>query len=92
MTVGTRAQVFHDPTNTLKTAGGLTHKDLKKNPNGKIVSIQASKAAKERLKQNPSFAAFVKHAGKGGEFNKSPKSGTKEYKKIMKKAKKNNTE
>lgn len=88
MTVGTRAQVFHDPTNTLKTAGGLTRKDLMKNSKGEIVSIQASKAAKERLKQNPAFAVFVKHAGKGGEFNKSPKSGTKAYKALMKEAKK----
>ena len=88
MTVGTRAQVFHDPTNTLKTAGGLTHKDLMKNSSGKIVSIKASEAAEKRLKQNPAFAAFVKHAGKGGEFKKSPKSGTKAYKALMKKAKK----
>ena len=86
MTVGTRAQVFHG--NALKTAGGLTRKDLKKNSKGEIVSIKASMAAEERLKQNPAFQAFVKHAGKGGEFKKSPKSGTKAYKSLMKKAKK----
>lgn len=88
MTVGTRARVFHDHTNTLQTAGGLTRNDLTKNSKGEIVSIKASKAAKKRLKQNPAFAVFVKNAGKGGKFKKSPKSGTKAYEELMKKAKK----
>jgi hypothetical protein len=33
-----RAQVFHDKSGVMKTAGGLTYKDLVQLPDGRIVS------------------------------------------------------
>jgi len=44
-TFGSRASVFHG--NAKKTSGGLTKKSLKKNKQGRIVSIKASKSAKK---------------------------------------------
>ena len=86
-TIGTRREVFYGYA--LRTAGGLTRKDLMKNSKGKIVSIEASKAAEERLKTPAleKFKVFVDSAtkNKGGEFKQSPPRGTPEYKKMMKK-------
>jgi len=79
MTVGSRAQVFHGTAD--KTAGGLTRKDLMKNPKtGKIVSKKAHAAglkAITRLRKagfvakKGTFRLFTKKSGKakkGGAF------------------------
>ena len=84
--IGTRPEVFHG--HALKTTGGLRREDLMKNPKGKIVSIEASKAAEKRLKK-PAFKKFKKFVKlakktKGGEFKPSPPRGTPEYNEMMK--------
>lgn len=45
-TVGSRAEVFHG--NALRTAGGLTKKDLIKNKRGIIVSKKKSEMSKKK--------------------------------------------
>lgn len=57
-TTGSRKQVFRGFA--LKTAGGLTRKDLKKNKWGRIVSLKKSKAG----------AKMKKHLKKGGFFGR----------------------
>ena len=49
LTVGSRAQVWHD--NAHHTPGGLTKEQLKQNPNGKIVSRKASAAGKKAMER-----------------------------------------
>ena len=44
-TFGSRAQVIHGTA--IKTPGGLTKKNLRKNKHGRIVSVKASKSAKK---------------------------------------------
>ena len=44
-TVGSRRQVMNG--NAMRTAGGLTKKQLRKNKHGRIVSIRASKSARK---------------------------------------------
>jgi len=44
-TFGSRAQVMHGTA--MKTVGGLTKKNLRKNKHGRIVSIRASNSAKK---------------------------------------------
>ena len=44
-TFGSRAQVMHGTA--MKTPGGLTKKNLRKNKHGRIVSVKASKSAKK---------------------------------------------
>jgi len=77
MTVGSKAQVYHG--NADKTKGGLTRKDLMKNPkSGKIVSKKqhaAGKKAITRLRKlgyvakKGTFKLFSKKsAKKGGAF------------------------
>jgi len=44
-TVGSRASVYHG--NAKHTSGGLTKKSLRKNRQGRIVSVRASKSAKK---------------------------------------------
>lgn len=69
MTVGTRAQVFNGTAD--QTSGGLTKKDLKKNPKtGEIVS----KAKSAAEKKNPWIQAVAKakkalKIKKGGDFD-----------------------
>jgi len=62
--VGSRAQVWHG--NAKHTSGGLTKKDLKKNPKtGRIVSKKASAHGKKMFKKNKSkLAAPFKKARK----------------------------
>lgn len=68
MTVGSRAQVFNGTAD--QTSGGLTKKDLKKNPKtGEIVS----KAKSAAEKKNPWIQAVAKakkalKIKKGGDF------------------------
>ena len=66
-TFGSRASVYHG--NAVKTSGGLTKKDLRKNKHGRIVSARASKSAKK----NKNLGSFK--ARKGDPFgpNKSQK-------------------
>ena len=59
-TVGSRASVYHG--NAVKTSGGLTKKDLRKNKHGRIVSAKASKSAKK----NKNLGSFK--AKKGDPF------------------------
>tara|TARA_Y100000389_G_C17298416_1_gene431655 strand:+ start:621 stop:890 length:270 start_codon:yes stop_codon:yes gene_type:complete len=44
-TFGSRRQVFNG--NALKTSGGLSKKNLRKNKHGRIVSVRASKSARK---------------------------------------------
>uniref|UniRef100_A0A6C0C4V5 Uncharacterized protein n=1 Tax=viral metagenome TaxID=1070528 RepID=A0A6C0C4V5_9ZZZZ len=44
-TFGSRRQVFNG--NALKTNGGLSKKNLRKNKHGRIVSVRASKSARK---------------------------------------------
>jgi len=78
-----RAEVFHDKTGTLKTAGGLIHSDLMMK-DGHIVSKARSKASKKALKSNPNFKVFVQAAKKSDGFELSPKKRTKKYKEMTK--------
>lgn len=57
-TQGTRAEVFRG--DALRTAGGLTKKDLKKNKFGLIVSKKASQASKARFEKNPALKKLFK--------------------------------
>ena len=88
MTVGSRAEVFHG--NADQTSGGLRKKDHTMK-DGRISSKAASKAAKESLKKNPKFQAFIEAAKKKNDdkgcFCLVPKEGTKAYKKIIKASK-----
>lgn len=67
-TVGSRASVYHG--NAKHTSGGLTKKNLKKNKQGRIVSIKASKSSKK----NKNLGSFK--AKKGDSFGPN-KRGTK---------------
>jgi DVNP family len=49
-TVGSRAQVMHGTA--VKTAGGLTKKDLKYNKNGRIVSRKKSAHMAHKTRRN----------------------------------------
>lgn len=64
-TVGTRAQVMHGTA--MKTPGGLTKKNLRKNKHGRIVSVKASKSAKK----NKNLGSFK--AKKGDPFGPNKK-------------------
>ena len=83
--IGSRAEVFHGTADT--TAGGLVKSDLMMK-DGRIISKAASKAAKNSLKKNPKFQAFVElakeKASKKGSFCLVPSKNTKAYKKIIK--------
>ena len=59
-TFGSRAQVMHGTA--MKTSGGLTKKNLRKNKHGRIVSVKASKSAKK----NKNLGSFK--AKKGDPF------------------------
>tara|TARA_A100001015_G_scaffold258170_1_gene301264 strand:- start:2094 stop:2294 length:201 start_codon:yes stop_codon:yes gene_type:complete len=64
-TVGSRAQVMHGTA--MKTSGGLTKKNLRKNKHGRIVSVKASKSAKK----NKNLGSFK--AKKGDPFGPNKK-------------------
>jgi hypothetical protein len=64
-TVGSRAQVMHGTA--MKTSGGLTKKNLRKNKHGRIVSARASKSAKK----NKNLGSFK--AKKGDPFGPNKK-------------------
>ena len=70
-TVGSRAQVMHGTA--MKTSGGLTKKNLRKNKHGRIVSVKASKSAKK----NKNLGSFK--AKKGDPFG--PRKENKSNKK-----------
>lgn len=80
--VGTRAEVMHGTAS--HTSGGLKKINLKL-VKGRIVSKEASKAAKKRLKNSP-FEAFVKLAkqSKNKKMKLAPKKNTVMYKKLLK--------
>lgn len=78
-----RAEVFHDKTGMLKTAGGLTHKDLMMK-DGRIISKARSKASEKALKSNPKFKKFIQAAKNADGFELSPKKRTKKYKDMTK--------
>ena len=71
-TVGTRAEVFHGKA--LKTSGGLTKKDLKKNKHGRIVSKKASNLAKKN--KTLEKAGYIP---KKGEFHAFQKGDNKRF-------------
>jgi hypothetical protein len=64
-TFGSRAQVMHGTA--MKTSGGLTKKNLRKNKHGRIVSARASKSAKK----NKNLGSFK--AKKGDPFGPNKK-------------------
>lgn len=68
-TFGSRAQVMHGTA--MKTSGGLTKKNLRKNKHGRIVSIRASKSAKK----NKNLGSFK--AKKGDPFGPNKKRKSK---------------
>ena len=68
-TFGSRAQVMHGTA--MKTSGGLTKKNLRKNKHGRIVSIRASKSAKK----NKNLGSFK--AKKGDSFGPNKKRKSK---------------
>ena len=74
-TVGSRASVYHG--NAKHTSGGLTKKNLKKNKQGRIVSIKASKSSKK----NKNLGSFK--AKKGDPFG--PNNNKRETKSKSKK-------
>ena len=69
--IGSRAMVMHG--NAQMTSGGLTKKDLKKNKQGRIVSVKASAAA--RKTKNLSKAGFSTKKGVFGAFKNGKKVG-----------------
>lgn len=60
--IGSRAQVYHG--NALKTSGGLTKKQLKKNKEGSIVSVEMSARAKREKRLEK--AGYFTQKGKFG--------------------------
>ena len=84
MIVGSRAEVFHGTAD--KTAGGLTKKDLMKDPkDGRIKSKAAHDAAMARMKREGKKAMVKVFKPKEGKFKLQPKEGTKAYDKLIKK-------
>ena len=61
--VGSRAEVFHGTA--MRTSGGLTKKNLKKNKYGRIVSRKASKSAKKNFAKNLPKSVRAKPFKKG---------------------------
>jgi hypothetical protein len=72
-TFGSRAEVLHG--NAMKTSGGLTKKNLRRNKHGRIVSIRASKSAKK----NKNLGA--NQAKKGDPFGPATKTEKKSKRK-----------
>lgn len=72
-TFGSRAQVMHGTA--MKTSGGLTKKNLRKNKHGRIVSVRASKSAKK----NKNLGANL--ARKGDPFGPASKTEKKSKRK-----------
>lgn len=82
-TIGSRAEVFHGTA--VKTAGGLTKKELIQGVDGHIKSKAASCAALVRVKrEGKKSMTNVFKPGKSG-FKLQPKAGSKEYEKKIKK-------
>lgn len=77
--IGSRAQVFHKKA--MKTKGGLTIKDLRKNIHGEIVSIKQSNRMKGS--GNPLRKAGYLQTKKSGIFG--PKNKAKKVKKLTNK-------
>jgi len=69
MTVGSRAQVYHETAD--KTTGGLEKKDLMKNKYGRIVSVKKHKSAKKNKRLEK--AGYFTKKGKFGSFKKEEK-------------------
>ena len=83
-TFGTRAEVFHGAAS--KTAGGLTKKQLfQDDKSGRSKSKGASCAALLRMKSEGDKHLVKVFKPIDGKFKKQPKSGTKTYKKLVKK-------
>lgn len=57
MTTGSRANVMKGIAT--RTSGGLTRSDLKRNRQGRIVSVRASAAARQKLANNPKFQHYI---------------------------------
>ena len=74
-TFGSRAQVMHG--NAMKTVGGLTKKNLRKNKHGRIVSIKASKKAKKTNNLKKSGWTFKKGTFGAVRIEDSKKKNTK---------------
>lgn len=72
-TVGSRAQVMHGTA--MKTPGGLTKKNLRKNKHGRIVSVRASKSAKKNKNLGSNLAR------KGDPFGPASKTDKKSKRK-----------
>jgi len=82
--VGSRAQVMHGTAKM--TSGGLKKGDLKKNKQGRIVSVKASAAA--RKTKNLSKAGFSTKKGVFGAFKNGKNLASKKSRKGSKKSKK----
>lgn len=80
--VGSRAQVFNGTAD--HTSGGLKKGDLRKK-NGRIISVAASRAARERMQREGKAAMVRVFKPTKGEFTLQPKAGTRRYKALMKK-------
>jgi len=83
---GTRAQVFHGTAE--RTAGGLTKSDLTQGKDGRIKSKAAVEAAIRRMKEEGNKSMVKVFKAKKGTFEKQPRAGTAEHKKLVKKMKK----
>ena len=79
-TFGSRAQVMHGTA--MKTPGGLTKKNLRKNKHGRIVSVKASKSAKKNKNLGSN------QARKGDPFGPATKTEKKTKRKSKGKGKK----
>ena len=82
--IGSRAQVMHGTAE--RTSGGLTRKDLKKNKQGRIVSVRASAAA--RKTKNLAKAGFTTRKGVFGAFKNGKNLASKKSSKGSKKSSK----
>ena len=72
-TFGSRAQVMHGTA--MKTPGGLTKKNLRKNKHGRSVSVRASKSAKKNKNLGSNLAR------KGDPFGPASKTDKKSKRK-----------
>ena len=80
--VGSRAMVMHGTAE--RTSGGLTKKDLKKNKQGRIVSVRASAAA--RKTKNLANAGITTRKGVFGAFKNGKNLASKKSSKGSKKS------
>ena len=81
MTIGSRAQVMHGTVD--ETSGGLKKKDLKRTPDGRIISKKQKKALNPKLKAWSDATKTVMDARKSDKFA-AIKKGSALYKKVKK--------